>query len=355
VPIGPDDVGRRVVLRHRLPDGRATDVLGELLTWTVPADTPDGRAEQGHVVVATARGPVRVALRDVLLGKVVPPAPVRRERALPRLTVTELHAVMADGWQPLEREDYGGWRLRAAEGFTGRANSVLPLGPPPVSLPEAVAHAERWYAARGLPARFCLPWELGAGPGEPHAGHDPLDQELTRRGYTLDTPTLCLIRPTYSPTAGLLAESRFSSPESAGKAASGEYDVRVRDEPDEGFLGLYRYRGQDLPAVAARVLVSAPAQAFVSVLDRATGRTVAVGRVASAQGWSGVSAVEVAAGERRRGLGSLVMSELVRWGAACGDRAAYLQVARSNTAARALYERQGWAEHSGYHYRIQPH
>ncbi len=220
--------------------------------------------------------------------------------------------------------------------------------------PSAVTQVERWYAARSLPARFCLPWPLGSGPGEPGDGTDPLDQELARRGYALDTPTLCLVRATYSPTAGLLAEGRSPGPIPAAESASGEYDVQVGDAPDEGFLGLYRYRGQDLPPVAARILVSAPAQAFVSVRERASGRTVAVGRVASAQGWSGVSAVEVAADQRRRGLGSLVMSELMAWAVARGDRAAYLQVARGNTAGRALYAAQGWAEHSGYHYRIQP-
>jgi predicted GNAT family acetyltransferase len=30
----------------------------------------------------------------------------------------------------------------------------------------------------------------------------------------------------------------------------------------------------------------------------------------------------------------------------------YLQVARENTAARALYESVGFAAHHGYHYRV---
>ena len=51
MPVGPDDVGRRVVLRHLLADGRATDVLGELLAWDDPA---------GYARVATTRGEVEV-------------------------------------------------------------------------------------------------------------------------------------------------------------------------------------------------------------------------------------------------------------------------------------------------------
>ena len=75
------------------------------------------------------------------MGKPVPPAPgpdaaAARAPRVPRLSVLDQHEVMADGWQPIEQEEYGGWRLRAAEGFTGRSNSVLPLGPPPVALPD---------------------------------------------------------------------------------------------------------------------------------------------------------------------------------------------------------------------------
>jgi GNAT superfamily N-acetyltransferase len=326
-------VGRRVVLRHLLPDGRATDVLGELLSW----GDPDGYAR-----VATTAGEVAVPLADILMGKPVPPAPApRRPRPDRRLSVTELHDVMADGWQPLERADYGGWRLRAAEGFTGRANSVLPLGAPPAPLPQAVDHVEEWYAARQLPGRFCVTWPLGSGPDEPAYGDDPLETELVHRGYLLDYPTLVLTcpLPPPSPTAPLLPD---------GLA------LEVRAEPDEGFLALYRYRGEDLPPVAAQILTSAPAQAFVSVLRSDPRRTVAIGRVASARGWSGVTAVEVAPDSRRQGLGQLVMAALHDWAAQRGDRSAYLQVARANDAALALYATLGYQPHSGYHYRIQP-
>jgi GNAT superfamily N-acetyltransferase len=340
VPIGPDDVGRRVVVRHALPDGRATDVLGELVAWDTSA---------GYARVVTKRGEVTIALGDLLLGKPIPAAPEPRRRrpgsgraadrpsVLESPSVVELQDVMADGWQPLQRASYGGWVLRAAEGFTGRANSVLPLGDPPDPLPAAVDHAERWYAERGLPARFCLPWPLGSGPDGPGYGADAVETELVARGYVLDTPTLVMTRRTDSPDAG-------------GRPG---LEVRVSDEPDEGFLSLYRYRGEDLPPVAAQVMTSAPAQAFVS-LRTDDGRTVAVGRVASSRGWSGISAVEVAPDQRRQGLAGLVMGELVRWAAERGDPWVYLQVARANHGARALYARLGFTDHSGYHYRVQP-
>ena len=52
---------------------------------------------------------------------------------------------MVDGWPPLERGELGGWMLRAAGGFTGRANSVLPLGDPPFN-PEMAEHFWQSFA-----------------------------------------------------------------------------------------------------------------------------------------------------------------------------------------------------------------
>jgi hypothetical protein len=64
--------GMRVVIRHRLDDGSATDALG----WLHVADTE-------HVVVATHRGLETVALSRVVAAKEVPPPPAPRERIRP--------------------------------------------------------------------------------------------------------------------------------------------------------------------------------------------------------------------------------------------------------------------------------
>ena len=52
----------------------------------------------------------------------------------------------------VESERLGDWELRAASGFTRRANSVLPLGDPRLPLDEALDAVRRWYGDRGLPA-----------------------------------------------------------------------------------------------------------------------------------------------------------------------------------------------------------
>ena len=65
--LGPGDVGARVMVRRRLPDGQYGDVLGELVSW----------AEQ--VVVLDRHGVSHtIDADDVVAGKRIPPPPARR-------------------------------------------------------------------------------------------------------------------------------------------------------------------------------------------------------------------------------------------------------------------------------------
>ena len=65
--LGAADVGARVMVRRRLPDGQYGDVLGELVSW---ADEVAVRDRHGvtHVMPAD----------DVVAGKRIPPPPARR-------------------------------------------------------------------------------------------------------------------------------------------------------------------------------------------------------------------------------------------------------------------------------------
>lgn len=65
---GPGDVGHRVVVRRRRPDGALGDLLGELLRW----DDQLVEVRDRHGVTHP------VATSDVVAAKRVPPAPPRR-------------------------------------------------------------------------------------------------------------------------------------------------------------------------------------------------------------------------------------------------------------------------------------
>jgi GNAT superfamily N-acetyltransferase len=345
------DVGSRVVLRRSagVRDGRPvfSDVLGELLTW---GDV---------VVVRTADGTeVSVPRHEVAAGKRIPPRPERRpgqrqpgrlperrpeqtqprplpERRAeqtqprPRPGVLELERIAALGWRGLHTEQLGGWLLRASGGWTGRANSVLPLGDPGVDLDAALAHVTRWYAAHGLPALIQVPLPARAD----------LSDALHARGWadawgarvlTADIPTILSGLP-----------ERTSLP-----------PVEFATEPSAEWLGAYHYRGGALPDVAVEVLRGGDAPFFASVVEG--GAVSAIARGVLDEGWVGITAVEVEGAQRRRGLATHLLRGLLEYGVERGAHSAYLQVDLANDVAQALYQRVGFTTHHTYMYVKQP-
>jgi GNAT superfamily N-acetyltransferase len=240
--------------------------------------------------------------------------------------VVALELLAARTWPGLEEERHGDWVLRAAGGFTGRANSVLVVGQPPSGLTEAVAAATRWYTARGLRPRAQVPMP----------GAEAADEAFAATGWSRDEDVLVLT----APLAGWPAPA---------------VDVDLADEPSDAWLAGYRYRGAVLPPVARQVLMGGDRPVFAAVrLEPADAPLAAVARGVVAEDLLVVTAVTVDERVRRRGLGTAVMAALGRWGRERGATSCALQVAAPNAPALALYQRMGFAEHHRYHYRLAP-
>ncbi|WP_367124216.1 GNAT family N-acetyltransferase [Streptomyces phytohabitans] len=362
VRVSPEDVGKRVSVRTRTgpeePKAAFTDTVGVLTSWsegTLHVTRRDGRS---------------VALREEALvaGKVVPATPARR-RGVPAAGAYELQRVAARGWPAVETAALGEWTLRASpvqaaaaregarpaprEGFTSRANSVLPLGDPGAPLDEALRYVEGWYAERGLPARF----QVTTG----HAGTDEmLAAALDARGWTAERHTL-MRTGALAPLADRTPDARVRLDRRVSAAWLRAYgrtgDAGAPAGPGGG-AGRGSGPGSDdaVRATATRVLSGGPSVWFATVPGEADGDgpPAAIGRCVVDGRWAGFSAVEVAPAHRRRGLAGAVMAELARTALAEGASAAYLQVETENAAARALYDGLGFADHHAYHYRRAP-
>ena len=341
--LGPDDVGFRVMVRHLLPAGGATDVLGILEAWAGgSAQSATGAASVSHASVRRSDGQVvTIAFSDIVAGHRIPPPPQRVGAAdVADLVLEDIAAV---GWRAPEETRFGGWLLRAAGGFTGRANSVLPLGEPGAPLEEALAAVCSWYDQRALPACFQVPLPARGA----------LDDALAARGWTAYNPTDVLV----ADIAAVLGTRDRARGEVASMDTDGGAAVEIAGEPSADWLGAYHYRGGAPPADAVGLFTSAPVQGFATVTQG--GAVVAVGRVAMgddgpSRRWAGLTALEVVPAARRRGLGGLVVRALLGWAAQRGARHAYLQVAAENVAAQAAYRQAGFTRHHGYHYRLVP-
>ncbi|MFD5427754.1 GNAT family N-acetyltransferase [Streptomyces sp. NPDC127084] len=324
VRITPLDVGKRVSVR-RLDEaggvgGTFTDAVGVLTSW-----------DEGVLVITRRTGEiVRIPESSLVAGKVVPSVPARR-RGLPAASFDELARISARAWQPVESEPLGEWLLRAASGFTRRANSVLPLGDPGMPLDAALDRVRAWYGARELPA-FIQPATGGEGTQE------ALCAELERRGWEREVTT----------------ELRVG-----GLAAVGDLDAdvsRVRLDRSVDGDWLRRYQRSSGPGVSGphvrAVLSSGPSVWFATVPGASgePGGPAAIGRCVVDGRWAGFMAVEVDPARRRQGLATAVMAALARRALEEGASAAWLQVESDNDAARAMYEGMGFATHHHYHH-----
>jgi GNAT superfamily N-acetyltransferase len=256
-------------------------------------------------------------------------------------TIVELERTAAAHWRGTGEQRLGDWLLRAAEGFTGRANSALPFGDPGLPLDEALAAVTDWYRARGLPPMIVVPTALEADPTG-----QALDNHLAERNRaTRPGPAFVMVADL--PLAGLRPDSL-----PAGR------EVRVTSEPGDAWAAMYHYRGQDhLPPIARKVLTSAEAQSFVSISsgDISSGDDVlAIARLSVAGGWAGLTAVEVNPAYRRQGLGTAITAAACQEAARHGITRVFLQVEVTNAPARALYESLGFRYSHAYHYRVAP-
>ena len=321
----PDPVERlrpgiRAVVRHRIEHG-LTDALGDIVA--MDADSVSVRTRRGVVVIDRA---------TVVAAKEVPPRPTRRGAPHLAISMDDLERIMVEGWPPVVRAELGGWLLRAAAGFTGRANSVLPLGNPGVPLSAAVDRCESWYDERGLRRLFCL-----FGPAGFAVDDDPLGRELLGRDYEPFNNTLVLT----TSTGALPPEV----PDASGARA------RLESAPSPPWWDAWTaWAGHagGTPAAARAVLSGSPDQLFASL--ETGGEVIGVARVAFAHAWAGVSALHVAQGHRRAGVAVQLMGALADASRARGIRSMYLQVAQANSPARGLFERLGFSTHHHYRY-----
>ncbi|WP_442945929.1 GNAT family N-acetyltransferase [Nonomuraea sp. LPB2021202275-12-8] len=229
---------------------------------------------------------------------------------------------------PEHVEDAGGWWLRHAPSCAWWIGTVLPHGDAgPGELARRVAAAEEFYAGRGAVARFQI---------SPGACPEGLDAFLAERGYLRQSPVSLQV----APTARVLERAR-----------AGSLRVRLADRPTRAwFESWHAVNGGDSRSewdLLGRV--ERPAAYATAMIG---GDVVAVGRAVADTGWVGVFGMATLPEARGRGAARTVLAALARWADAHRAEHMYLQVERDNLAAIRLYERMGFGEICGYHYRI---
>lgn len=234
-----------------------------------------------------------------------------------------LELLCSRAWPPLADEPLGDWRLRWADGFTGRANSALAVGDPGRPVPGALRAVCDFAHGHGVPPMAqavrdgAAERAIAAAGWVPAAGH--------AAGHEVAVLTGPLPLPPRRPPR-----------------------VAVRDEPDDGWWELTA--GTREPSAAQRHVLTGGKVGY-GVLE-AGGVTAGAVRGALVDGWLHVARLAVRPAFRRRGFASALMTGLAAWGAEQGAHRWVLQVAEGNESALALYAGLGCVPHHRYRYWV---
>jgi ribosomal protein S18 acetylase RimI-like enzyme len=239
-----------------------------------------------------------------------------------------LDELAANAWPALVSQQLEGWRMRATNNVTRRANSVLTNGSMP-SYDGWLEEITDFYRRRSLPVRFQV---SDASPRE----LDPLLDELdyaVEGGSSVQTARCAEVLERSSPLA--------------------ECDIVAHDSLEDTWLdsfleveGIGEEKREVYRLIMSRM---GPRSRYVQMCMG--GKVVGIGMAVAERGWSGLFNIATSAEYRRRGIGGQVVRSLAEWSLQAGAQNLYLQVMLNNEAATSLYSRLGFAHLYGYHYR----
>jgi ribosomal protein S18 acetylase RimI-like enzyme len=238
-----------------------------------------------------------------------------------------LETACADAWPAMAERRLGDWRLRAAGGFTGRANSALAVGDPGMPVPDALRETCAFAAEHDI------------APKAQAVAGSPAESAIGNAGWTVDEP--------HSTPGGVLV---LTAPLGA---LAGEFlaEAAIHDVPPPGWWPLVLSGATEPDPAARHVLASGERVGFGMITpDAAAVRGAIVRNPVTGETLLHIARLTVAEPYRRRGLARALLATLADWGLRNGASACVLQVASDNEGALALYRGLGCAVRYRYRY-----
>ena len=304
-PLPLERIGQRFSIRLHEPAGGYRDVVGHLKTATSLINRKGEEISFDPEQIFVWR---EIVERPTLAGKGAPLT----------LRVLELDQICNLTWPATEEIEHSGWLMRAANGVTNRANSVLPLEAnlevgALTDFDKKLAVAQEFYKARNLPTIFqvALPtWQV-------------LSEKLRSIGAV---ETLC-------------GNTMVADLTSSKQIVSTEYEIVQSNQPSDEWLAVQ-------PTPGIEKIMSRCASTFLTVVKN--GRAIATCRFALAKDWTSITRVYVHPEFRGQGLAKAIVAAALEASFEQGATKAVLQVEASNAIAIGVYESLGFNFHHEY-------
>ena len=297
-------IGKRVTIRLHEPTGGYRDIVGIL--------------QSERELITSKSKTITFSPDEIAIWREIKSLPDLAGKGAPlSQRIIELEKLSDLTWPAQEIVEYGKWRLRISDGFSMRANSVLPIGDPPIDLSSAVDEITNIYRENKLKPTFSIPLPI----------FDELDRYLEQNGWNIKIDANFLIRD-----IGAIEAS--SDP---------QFFIEILDYPSKEWLEI----NSDQPL--EKIMRRYPARYGAIKIGE---QVIAVGRIATLGGWSIVTRLFVNPSFRGKGVAKILMNKLLSAAVSDGATKVSLQVDNENGAALALYQSMGFTVHHKFVYRI---
>ena len=306
-------IGARVTVRLHEATGGFRDIVGILQ-----------RCGDGVNELLNSKGQtISFSEDEIAIWREIKALPDRAGTGAPfSLRIQELEHLSDLTWPADAIKEIGKWRLRISDGFTMRANSVLPTGAAPfgepnLDLSKAVDEVVKIYQEKDLTPTFTLPLPL----------YEELDNYLTGLGWKVKIGAEYLVN---------------DIPENL-ELESVDFQIEISAEPSPEWLAVQGFHQLE------RIMRNYPAR-YAQV--KSEGKIVGIGRIATYEKWSLATRVFVDPEFRGKGIGTLLMRALMAAAKDEGATKVGLQVNSENGAGLALYKSMGFRFHHSTNFRV---
>ncbi len=238
--------------------------------------------------------------------------------------ITQLEEVSLGGWPAMEEEKYDNWILRASSGYTGRANSIVPLDRGSIDIDEKLTYCEYWYNCRGLPVTFKIT-----------DASNYLTPYLDLRNYgerqRVNVQTLNLSNFNYT------------------------YTLKADTCSVDDWIDAYKIitnQSEETLLIHASLLNLLKKKADFAVII-SNNIPVSCGVCINQGEYAGIFDIYTATRARNHGFARELIINLINRSKETGAQYMYLQVIANNTTAVSLYEKFGFKTQYQYWYRYQ--
>lgn len=241
-----------------------------------------------------------------------------------------------NAWPAQHTVAHGGWLLRLAEGYTKRANSVLPFyggDASPEALQDRIAACEAFYERAGQDTIFKLTTFSTHG----------LDQALDERGYLLENPSLVLVLDDIAPE---ITAERFEKGIVVEQGDALSYDWL---EMLCSISGIPAHHEGSI----ARIMNGITMKTGYFTLHAHGCIPAACGFAVIEGAYVGLFSIATSVSFRGQGYGEQLVRHMLRWAGEQGATSSYLQVEQANLAANRLYAKLNYRELYPYWYRVK--